>query len=262
MNDTPAGVNMPHIADVAWCPGCGSHMLQKAVKLALHELMIEQDNFVMVPGIGQAIKLSNRKLVVMAESGDEDMLGEESNHFLDAIRSNTDISVIVHNNMTLGLTRTQTSNSSQRGMKKPGKSNGVKPEPVNPVGVALAMSAPFIARAWAGDIEHTTLMIKAAIAFRGFSVIEVCQPCVVFNKLSTFQCFKNNIHYLPKGHGTSDRRAAFQLATGSRKLPLGIFFRHDGAGLYEDAIGIDTDLLFQHQQHYEKTFQTMIDACR
>ncbi len=253
---------MPHITDIAWCPGCGTHMLQKAVKMALDELNIEPKNFMMISGIGQAIKLSNRKLVIVAESSDDDMLGEEKNHFLDTIQRNADISVIIHNNMSYGLTRDKASSTSQLSTKTPAQGNGVKQEPFNPLGVALAMNAPFIARAFAGDVEQTKLMVMEAIAFKGFSVVDVVQPCVVFNKLNTCQWFKKNIHYLPKSHDTSDRNAAFRLVTGSDKLPLGVFFRHERRELYEDLMSIDPAPLFEQQQPDEKTFQMMIEACR
>ena len=278
---------MPHTTDVAWCPGCGNHMLHKAVKMALQELRIEPTNLVMVSGIGQAaktpqylntnmfnglhgrslpaalgIKLSNRKLVVVVESGDGDMYGEGGNHFLHAIRRNADVTVIVHNNMVYGLTKGQASPTSQRDMKTPIQINGVKLEPFNPLAVALAMNAPFIARGFAGDIEQTKLMIMEAIAFRGFSVVDVFQPCVVFNKLNTYQWFKKNIRYLPKSHDTTDRNTAFRLATGSGKLPLGVFYRQEGRELYEDQMDIDTTPLFQQQPLDEKTFQKMIETYR
>jgi 2-oxoglutarate/2-oxoacid ferredoxin oxidoreductase subunit beta len=287
MNNTPTTFEMPHTIDVAWCPGCGNHMLHKAVKLAMHELGIDRNNLVMVSGIGQAakapqymntnmfnglhgrslpaalgIKLSNRKLVVIVESGDGDMYGEGGNHFLHAIRRNADITVIVHNNMVYGLTKGQASPTSQRGMKTPVQVNGVMLEPFNPLAVALAMNAPFIARAYAGDVEQTKKMIMEAIGFRGFSVVDVFQPCVVFNKLNTYQWFKKNIHYLPKSHNTSDRNAAFRLATGSGKLPLGVFYRNEGRELYEDLMGIGTTPLYQQQPPDEKTFQMMIEAYR
>ncbi len=264
---------MPHITDAAWCPACGNHILQKAVTLAMNERNIELENLVMVSGIGQAaktledlnasmfnalhdrsqhttphLKLSSRKLVLIVESGDGDMLGEEGNHFLHAIRRNTDVTVIFHNSMVYDLTKAQATPPSPHGTKTSAQGNGAKPDSFNPLGVALTMNAPFIARAFAGDVEQTKLMLMEAIAFRGFSVIDILQPCALFNKLSTCQWFKKNIYYLPKGHRTSDRNAAFRLATGYDKLPLGVFFRHEGRELYEDLKGIDSTPLFQHQQ--------------
>ena len=264
MSDTPSEVNMPHITDFAWCPACGNHMLHKAVKLTMHELNIEPENLVMLSEIDQAdktmhdlnamfnelhsrsrpagpgMKQPDRKLVVIVESGDGKMLEEGGNHFIHAIPKSIDITVIVHNNMVYNPDNAQASLASPRGIKSPAKVKGVKLEPFSPLEVALAMNAQFIARGLAGDVEQTKLLINEAIAFRGFSVVEVCQPCVIFNKLHTCHWFKKNIHYLPKNHDTTDRNAAFRLAAGYDKLPLGVFFRHEGLELYENPMGSNT----------------------
>lgn len=278
---------MPLTTDVAWCPGCGNYMLQNAVKAALHELDIDRKNLVMVSGIGQAakapqylrvnmfnglhgrslpaalgIKLSNRNLVVVVESGDGDMYGEGGNHFIHAIRRNIDITVIVHNNMVYGLTKGQASPTSQRGMATPVQVEGVMLEPFNPLAVALSLNAPFIARAYAGDIDETKKIIMQAIAFRGFSLVDVFQPCVVFNKVNTYQWFKENTRYLPQSHDATDRSAAFTLATAKGKLPLGVLYRSDDRQVYEDLIGISSSPLYQQKPPKKSVFQTMIDAYR
>ncbi len=287
MNKTATTFDLPHPTDVAWCPGCGNYMLLNAVKSALHELRIEQHKLVMVSGIGQAaktpqylhanmfnglhgralpaalgIKLSNRELVVVVESGDGDMYGEGGNHFLHAIRRNFDITVLVHNNMVYGLTKGQASPTSQRGMTTPVQVNGVMLEPFNPLAVALALNAPFVARAYAGDVEQTKKVIMQAIAFRGFSIVDIFQPCIIFNKINTYLWFRENTHYLPENHDTTDRNAAFRLATESGKLPLGLFYRNEERELYEDLIGIGTTPLYRREPPDEKAFQTMIDAYR
>ncbi|NHQ60824.1 2-oxoacid ferredoxin oxidoreductase [Chlorobium sp. BLA1] len=287
MTKTPTRFDMPLTTDVAWCPGCGNYMLQSAVKMALHELAVDRKNLVMVSGIGQAakapqylnahmfnglhgralpaalgIKLSNRNLVVVVESGDGDMYGEGGNHFIHAIRRNMDITVIVHNNMVYGLTKGQASPTSQRGMTTPVQVEGVMLEPFNPLAVALALNAPFIARAYAGDVEETKKLIMQAISFRGFSLVDVFQPCVVFNKVNTYQWFKENTVYLPESHDATDRAAAFGLATATGKLPLGVFFRSEGRELYEDLIGVGKTPLYKQKPPDEKAFQNLIDTYR
>ncbi len=286
MNDTLTEFNMPHITDAAWCPACGSHMLHKAVTLTMHELNIEPENLVMLSAIDQAdktlhdlnamfkelysrlrpadpgLKLPERKLVVIVESGDGNTLDEGENHFIHAIPKGIDVTVIVHNNMVYNPDNAQASLASPRGMKSSTRVNGVKLEPFNPLEVALAMKAQFIARGLAGDVERTKLMIMEAIAFRGFSVVEVCQPCVVFNKLNTCQWFKKNMHYLPKNHDTSDRNAAFRLAAGYDKLPLGVFFRHEETELYEDQMGSNTAQLHQPQLPRKKNLQMKTEVYR
>ncbi len=284
MNKTVTPFDMPDGIDVAWCPGCGNHMLLSAVKFALHELGIDRKNLVMVSGIGQAakapqyikanmfnglhgrslpaaqgIKLANRNLVVVVESGDGDMYGEGGNHFLHAIRRNIDITVIVHDNMVYGLTKGQASPTSQRGMTTPIQENGVMLEPFNPLAVALALNAPFVARAYAGDVERTQEIIKQAIAFKGLSIVDVFQPCVVFNKVNTYQWFREHTVYLPENHNVRDRTGAFGLAIQQDKLPLGVFYRNEQRELYEDQIGIGTIPLYQSNPLDEEAFQKLVN---
>ena len=278
---------MPAGTDIAWCPGCGNLMLHKAVKAALDELGIERRNLVMVSGIGQAakapqymnvnmfnglhgralpaalgIKLSNRDLVVIVESGDGDMYGEGGNHFLHAIRRNFDVTIIVHDNMVYGLTKGQASPTSQRCMKTSLQLEGVMLEPFNPLSVAMALDAPFVARAYAGNLQETTSIIKEAISFRGLAIVDVFQPCVVFNKLNTYPWFKENTCALPEDHDPSDKFAAMKLAMQPGKFPLGIFYRNDKRELYEELSGIGMTPLYQQQTPGEKSFQAMLAAYR
>jgi 2-oxoglutarate ferredoxin oxidoreductase subunit beta len=279
--------DMPPGTDLAWCPGCGNYMLLKAVKGALEELGIDRKNLVMVSGIGQAakapqymnvnmfnglhgralpaalgIRLSNRELVIVVESGDGDMYGEGGNHFLHAVRRNYDVTVIVHDNMVYGLTKGQASPTTQRCMKTTVQVTGVILEPFNPLAVALALDAPFVARAYAGNVEQTKSVIKEAISFRGFALVDVFQPCVVFNRLNTYQWFKENTCPMPDAHDHSDRMAAMKLATAPGKFPLGVFYRNEKRELYEDLAGISEKPLYQQEQAGEEAFQAMLEAFR
>lgn len=283
MSDNP--FDMPG-KDVGWCPGCGNYKLLDAVKGALHELRIDRRNLVIVSGIGQGaktpqyvnahmfnglhgralpvalgIKLSNRNLVVIAESGDGCMYGEGGNHFLHAIRRNYDVTVIVHDNMVYGLTKGQASPTSHIGMKTPLQINGVMLEPFNPVAVSLALDAPFIARANAGDTEKTKEIIKQAISFKGMSVVDIFQPCVVFNKLNTYKWFKENTYYLPEDYDPSDRMQAFARSIETEKLPLGVLYRREGRKLYEDLLGI-TETPAYARDFPEEAFEKLIAEYR
>lgn len=272
--------------EMGWCPGCGNYRLLDALKEALHELDIDRQNLVIVSGIGQGaktpqyvyahmfnglhgralpvamgIKLSNRNLVVIAESGDGCMYGEGGNHFLHAIRRNCDITVIVHDNMVYGLTKGQASPTSRMGMKTPLQINGVMLEPFNPIAVSLALDAPFIARASVGDSEQTREIIKQAIAFKGFSVVDIFQPCVIFNKMNTYQWFKENTYYLPDNYDPADRKLAFEKAIETEKLPLGVIYRHDGRELYEDLLCISHIPAYEHEVS-EEAFKKMLSEYR
>ena len=277
---------MPQDTDVAWCPGCGNFPLLTILKNALRELDKQPEETVIASGIGQAakmpqyvdthmfnglhgrsipvamgIKLANRNLTVIAESGDGDIYGEGGNHLLHVARRNPDITVLVHNNMVYGLTKGQASPTSEKGMKNPIQPDGVVVEPFNPMAVAISVDAPFVARANVGDPNHAKEIIKAAIAFKGFSVVDLFVPCVVFNKTNTYQWFKEHTYPIPASHDPSDRAAAFRFALETDKLPLGILYRNDSRELYEDRLGI-TDSPLYEREFNEQAFQEVVAGYR
>jgi 2-oxoglutarate ferredoxin oxidoreductase subunit beta len=248
--------------DIAWCPGCGNFPILKTLKRALAELQIKPANLVLVSGIGQAakiphyirtnvfnglhgralpaataIKAANPALTVIAESGDGDMYGEGGNHFIHTIRRNPNITNIVHNNMVYGLTKGQASPTSQKGFVTPVQVGGVFLEPFNPLAVAIALDASFVARAFAGDIERTAEILKKAIEHNGYALVDIFQPCVTFNRTNTIQWFKDNTYNL-EDHDPSDRQKAFEKATETEKLPLGIFYKSPQKPSFEENVGI------------------------
>ena len=247
--------------DIAWCPGCGNFPILKILKRALSELDIDPKHLVLVSGIGQAAKIphyfttnvfnglhgralpaatamkaSNPALTVIAESGDGDMYGEGGNHFIHTIRRNPNITNIVHNNMVYGLTKGQASPTSQRGFITPVQVNGVFLEPFNPLAVAIALDASFVARAFCGDIEQTAEILKKAIEHKGYALVDIFQPCVSFNKLNTVQWFKEHTYTL-EDHDPTDRLKAFEKAIETDKLPLGIFYTSPPKPTFEESIG-------------------------
>ena len=254
------------VKDIAWCPGCGNFSILAAVKKALAELDLSPGEVVMVSGIGQAAKLPhylavhffnglhgralppataikavNPDLTVIAESGDGDMYGEGGNHFIHAIRRNPDITNIIHNNMVYGLTKGQASPTSQKGFQTPVQVHGVANEPINPLTLAISLHASFVARAFAGDIPQTTAIIKKAIQHKGYALVDILQPCVTFNRVNTLQWFKEKTYYLEEIHDTKDREMAFQRASESDRLPLGIFFAEEGRPTFDESVGIFQD---------------------
>ncbi len=253
--------------DIAWCPGCGNFGILKALKSALAEADIRPEELVIVSGIGQAakiphylktnifnglhgralppataIKAINPGLTVIAESGDGDMYGEGGNHFIHAIRRNPDITNIVHNNMVYGLTKGQASPTSMSGFVTPVQVNGTYAEPFNPVAVAIALDASFVARAFAGDYEQTRDIIKQAIAHKGYSIVDILQPCVTFNKVNTYKWFKERTYYLEERHDPLNRADAFKRAIEKDKLPLGVFY------ISSDKPGFNETLSVYHEE--------------
>ncbi len=266
--------------DVAWCPGCGNFPILRTLKEAVAELAIEPTQLVMVSGIGQAakiphylrahvfnglhgralppaaaIKAANPALTVIAESGDGDMYGEGGNHFIHCIRRNPDITNIVHDNMVYGLTKGQASPTSQRGFKTPVQVRGVCLEPFNPIAVAIALDASFVARANAQDREQTKELMKKAITHKGYALLDILQPCVTFNKLNTYQWFKDHTYYLDDSHDPHDRAAAFRKATETEKLPLGVFYISPEKPTFEECTGVyeqDPRPLYERDVDLEK----------
>ncbi|HMD69082.1 MAG TPA: thiamine pyrophosphate-dependent enzyme [Chitinivibrionales bacterium] len=259
MNQNPFDKENP---DIAWCPGCGNYSILDAIKQAVAQLGITPQNLVVACGIGQApktphyfntnmfnglhgralpaataIKAANPSLTVIAEGGDGDMYGEGGNHFIHTVRRNPDITHLVHDNMVYGLTKGQASPTSERGFVTPVQVDGVTLEPFNPIAVALALDASFVARAFAGDIPQTVGILKKAILHKGYALVDIFQPCVTYNKVNTFKWFKDNTYYLDETHDTTDRVAAFSLAIKTDKYPLGVFHVNAGRIPFEEACG-------------------------
>lgn len=252
---------MPRETDIAWCPGCGNFPILNILKLALSELDIVPEDVVLCSGIGQAaktphylrvnyfnglhgralppaiaIKTTQPKLTVIAESGDGDTYGEGGNHFMHTIRRNPDITNIVHNNMIYGLTKGQASPTSERGLKNPIQPEGVIVEPFNPIAVALACGATFVGRAFAGDVMGAKEVVKAAILHKGYALVDVFQPCVVFNKQNTYQWFKEHTYSLDPGRDKSDKMEALRIALDQEKFALGIIYQETGKPTYETLV--------------------------
>ena len=252
---------MPHKTDMAWCPGCGNFPILNIVKMALAELDIPPQKAVICSGIGQAakaphylrvnyfnglhgralppaiaIKVANPKLTVIAESGDGDTYGEGGNHFLHTIRRNPDIVNIVHNNMIYGLTKGQASPTSEKGLKNPIQPEGVVVEQFNPLAVAMSLGAAFVARAFSGDIIQAKKIVKAAIQHKGYALVDIFQPCVVFNKQNTYQWFKEKTYYVDENYDKTNKLKALETAFDIDRLALGIIYQSEGRQTYETLV--------------------------
>ena len=263
-----------------WCPGCGNFSILKIIKEALDELSLDPKSLVMSSGIGQAaktpqyintnyfnglhgraipvaigIKASNPELIVIAEGGDGDMYGEGGNHFMHAIRRNTDITNIVHNNMVYGLTLGQASPTSRRNFKTNLQVEGVTQEPFNPIAVAISLGASFVARAFSGDIKQMKEIIKKAVKHKGYSLVDIFQPCVSFNKINNFKWFKENTYYLDDNYVSSDKTEAIKKAFETEKFPLGVIYTNTDNKTFEEnliAYKTDKEPLYKRKVDFKK----------
>lgn len=254
--------DVPKTIENQWCPGCGNFPILQTVKKVLQEKDVAPQDVTFVSGIGQAaklpqyikanffnglhgralpvatgIKVANPEQTVIVTSGDGDIYGEGGNHLIHTIRRNPNITVIVHNNMIYGLTKGQASPTSEKGLVTPTQPKGVYDEPINPLALAISLDAPFVARANAGDVHEMQEIISAAVDHKGFSLVDIFQPCVVFNKVNTYQWFKERTYYL-EDHDPTDRVSAFARATEEENFGLGIFYAHDRRDIFEDVVGI------------------------
>ena len=239
--------------ETAWCPGCGNFSILKAVKQALVASQLGPHEVLFVSGIGQAAKaphylnanvfnglhgrslpvatgakLANPKLTVIVESGDGCNYGEGGNHFLAAMRRNIEVTLLVHNNQVYGLTKGQASPTTAEGFVTKAQPEGVTSAPLNPIAVAVAMQAGFVARGFSGMIDHLSELIQQAIAHPGFALIDVLQPCVSFNKVNTFAWYRDRCHPLPPAYDPTDWEGALKVARKwGDKIPVGIIYRND-----------------------------------
>jgi 2-oxoglutarate ferredoxin oxidoreductase subunit beta len=200
---------------------------------------------------------------VIVTSGDGDMYGEGGNHFMHAIRRNPDITVFVHDNMVYGLTKGQASPTSQQGFKTTVQVDGVASIPFNPLAVAIALDASFVARAFIGDPDKTKEIMKQAVRHKGLSLVDIFQPCVTFNKVNTYQWFRDHTYYLEPTHNPADRGAAFAKAIETDKLPLGVFYTHPGRPAFEETLAAyrtDKTPLFKRPQNRKEQLDALINS--
>lgn len=237
--------------ETAWCPGCGNFSILPCLKRALEELGKDPHEVLMAAGIGQAAKtpqyisanrfcglhgralpaasaakIANEKLTVIVDTGDGDSYGEGGNHFIHCIRRNIDITHFVHDNQIYGLTKGQASPTSAEGHVTDVQTLGNISTPLNPVLLALVMGAGFVARAFSGDQEQLTSIMKQAITYHGYALVDILQPCVSFNKVNTYADYARRVYHLPDSYDSGDRLAAMQTAMeAGEKIPTGILYQ-------------------------------------
>jgi 2-oxoglutarate ferredoxin oxidoreductase subunit beta len=265
--------------EIHWCPGCGNFPALKNIKEVLSELKITPRDAVIVTGIGQAgkfshfingnmlnglhgrylsnalaIKTANPELIVFAISGDGCTYSEGGNHFIHTIRYNPDIINVVHNNAVYGLTKGQASPTSETGFLTKVQNFGVYNEPFNPIAIAIAQNASFVARAFVGHSDQTQDILKKAIKHKGYALIDLFCPCVSFNRVNTYQWYRENSYYLDDDHDPYNQKMAMNRALERGKLPLGIFYvnsrpsYHENTRVYLD----DKRPLWQRDVDHEK----------
>ena len=234
-----------------WCPGCGNFSIWLSLKNALVSLGIPHEQIVLVFDVGcnsnmadfmkaysfhglhgraippaVGIKLGNQDLKVIAIQGDGGAYGEGLTHYLNEMRGNHDITVIVHDNHRYSLTTGQMSPTTAKGTKTKSTPFGSIERELNPIALALTNHATFVAREFAVDSKSLTTTIKAAILHPGFSVIDVLQPCMVFNPdMDTKWYMERLVKLTDEHHDPTNKLAAYEQSIRTDKLPVGLFWQ-------------------------------------
>jgi 2-oxoglutarate ferredoxin oxidoreductase subunit beta len=246
-----------------WCPGCGDFSVQAAIQRAAANVGLDPENLAVISGIGcsgrisgyinsygvhgihgrslpiaQGVKMANRDLTVIASGGDGDGFAIGMGHTVHAIRRNIDITYIVMDNQIYGLTKGQTSPRSAMGFKTKSTPNGSVEQAVAPMELALSAGATFVAQSFSTDLKDLTALIEAGMNHKGFSLINVFSPCVTYNKVNTYDWFKENLIKLSsiEGYDPSNREAAMQTLMENNGLVTGLIYQNTERPSYQELL--------------------------
>ncbi len=245
--------------ETAWCPGCGNLGILSSLKNTLEELDLNPQDVLVVGGIGQAAKMpqyirtnsfcglhgrgesaavaakiANQKLTVILHTGDGDGYGEGGNHFIHNLRRNIDIAHFIHNNQVYGLTKGQASPTADEGAVTGVQVDGSINIPFNPLLMAIAGGAGFVARSFSGRPQHLEEMMKRAILFKGYAMVDILQPCVSFNKVNTFSWYNKRVYELDDSHDAGNRLLAMERAMEfGERIPIGVLYEKEQPTYHE-----------------------------
>ena len=247
-----------------WCKGCGNYAILNGIKLALAEQNIAPHELIIFSGIGCGSKLphymkvngfhtihgrslaiatgarlANHSLKIMTVHGDGDGYGMGMGHWLHTIRRNIDLVDIVQNNRVYGLTKGQYSPTSDPGMRTPTSPEGAIDRPVQPLSIAIAAGATFVARGYAGELSQLIWLIGEALQHKGYALVDVLQPCVSFNRASAYDFYKPRVYKLEEeeGYNPQDRTAAFIKAQEwGERIPIGIVYQGEPIPTYVEQV--------------------------
>ncbi|MEN8253030.1 MAG: thiamine pyrophosphate-dependent enzyme [Patescibacteria group bacterium] len=236
-----------------WCTGCGNFGIWGAIKMGIGALGVPKENVVMVYDVGcsgnmadfndhygfhalhgralpvaAGIKLGNQDLKVLVIMGDGGCYGEGGTHFINLMRGNHDVTLLIHNNNRYSLTTGQMSPTTRKGTKTKSTPVGSIEEPFNPIAIAASNNAGFIAREFAADIPKLSARITEAMNYDGFAMIDILQPCPVYNPAMSYEWYRENVISLEsEGHQSNSREAAWKQAMRADKLATGLFYKED-----------------------------------
>ncbi len=248
-----------------WCPGCGHFGIQAALCSAVAKKQIEPHKMMVVSGIGcssriggyfytygshtthgralpfaQGIKLANQDLEVITCSGDGDAYAIGLGHTIHAIRRNVNLTYIVFDNHIYGLTKGQTSPRTEHDFVTKSSPFGNFETPLPIIETAIGAGATFVAQAYCMDQAMLSDLIVQAMDHKGFSLINVFSPCVTYNKLNSYDWYKEHLVKLSDvepDYEPTDRVRAVNTVIKHNGLCTGLIYRNDDKPCFEESLG-------------------------
>lgn len=182
--------------------------------------------------------MANKELTVIASGGDGDGFAIGLGHTIHAIRRNVDVTYIVMDNQIYGLTKGQTSPRSSSGFKTKSTPQGSIEPALAPMEMALTAGATFVAQSFSSDLKELTAIIEAGLNHKGFSLINVFSPCVTYNKINTYDWFKENLTKLSdvEGYDPSNREQAMNMLMEKDGLVTGLIYQNKEQPSYQELV--------------------------
>ena len=250
--------------DFKWCPGCGDFGVRRALEFAagdrIQKTQLPMENNVVIAGIGCSgnlvhllegpqpygfhgihgrslpialgVKMARPNLNVMIVAGDGDFLSIGMEHIGPQAARNLDVCAVIMDNGVYGLTKGQSSPTTEIGTTTSSTPYGKIEEAINPLELYLTLGVSFIASGFSSKPRDLARLITEGVDHHGFSIIHIQSPCTTYN--DTYDTIKGNakkgieptIWEIPADHDPSDRKAA-QDAIREGGLPVGIVYRDD-----------------------------------
>jgi 2-oxoglutarate/2-oxoacid ferredoxin oxidoreductase subunit beta len=255
-----------------WCPGCGNYAIWAALKKGIVDTNVPPEKFAIFYDVGcsgdmadfnsyygfhtlhgralptaAGAKLANHDLKIVVVIGDGGCYGEGGNHFINLMRGNHDITVLAHNNHRYSLTTGQMSPTTDKGTKTKSTPEGSIEESLNPMALALSNHATYVAREFSPDIPRLTQRITQAINHVGFSLVDILQPCPIFNPSQDQKWYRERLIKLEdENHQVNNREAAWKQAMRTDKLPIGLFFQESKPAYHQQVTELQDGPLVNH----------------
>ncbi len=244
-----------------WCPGCGDFGVLSSLYQSLAELKMHPKDLVVVSGIGCSgrtpgfvksygfhvihgrvlpvalgVKLANPALTVIGVGGDGDGFAIGGGHIPHAARRNSDMTYLVMDNATYGLTKGQYSPTAPKGFQAGSTPYGNIEKPLNPLAMLIAYGATFVAHGYSGKPKELADLITRAIEHKGFAFVNIISPCITF--YNTYKVIPPQLAEVPKDHDVTNRAKAFELSLREDKIYLGVFYQAQEPTFEEGVAGV------------------------